>query len=101
MAWQKGLQVLSAAAGFYAGYAWAVTRWAEGEPGSLLRAALELGGPLALAYGLALGVLFWPVIPVPALGGVRMVVAPAFATLSFAVGALGVPLALGAVGALL
>ncbi len=101
MAWKKGLQVFAATVGFYAGYAWSVGQWAAGEPGLVLGPALELGGPLALAYGLALGSCFWSVIPVPALAGLRVVVAPALVTLSFAAGALGIRLGLGAVGALL
>jgi hypothetical protein len=99
----KTLQVLTAGAGFLAGYLWSVARWAGAAvgpraEGSVLGSAAGCGVLLALAYVLLLGGLFWPWIPCPKRGGLRIVVAPTAFTLSFLLGAVGIQAALWALG---
>ena len=97
------MQVITAGAGFLAGYLWSVARWA-GAAGSaagragLLGSAAGWGVLLALAYAVLLGGLFWPWIPSSERGGVRIVVAPTAFSLSFLLGVFGIQAALWVLG---
>ncbi|GAB4272008.1 MAG: hypothetical protein Kow0092_26960 [Deferrisomatales bacterium] len=94
----KVVQALSAGAGFFAGYLWAVQGWAGSGSGgaAVTRAALADGVLLAALYTGLLSGLFWPCLPVPRTSGLRVVVSPASFTLSFLLGAGGMWAALGA-----
>lgn len=89
----KVLQSLVAAGGFFAGYLWAVLRWAEGvgdhPVAVLVQSSLPAGLALAGLYALLLAVLFWPWIPRPRATGLRVAVSPVAFTLSFLVGGFG------------
>ncbi len=93
-------RVATGGMGFLAGYLWAVARWAQGLPsgGEILGAALVPGLALSAWYT---ALFVW----VCGLGegmegprGLRVVVAPAAFTVSFAVGAAGIRWALGWAG---
>ena len=94
-------QVVTAGAGFFAGYLFGVDRWAaiaSTRPEALLRTALVPGLVSSAVYAVLLGLLFWTCIPTPRASGLRAVTLPAAFTLSLAVGALGIQLALSLVG---